>query len=428
MNVERNIFAVQQMRHMRGKPDYKWIMLLLVSTAYFLAQGTRQIYSAVLPQIKAEFIAQGVTDAGLGMVGSAFTLVFGIVIPFAGVFADLSRRKWLLVIGGLLFSCGIFFSGSARSIGALIVFYGVLNAVGQSLMPPCNTSLIGQFHTGTRGTAFSIYQSAIYLGIIVCSVGSGIFASSGGEDGWRKAFWIFGAIAALWTVVMAVLLKDTPQPQYDGAVKKASISEALRAFVSKPTAIILMGALGCYFFATYGFKMWVPMFMMRVFPDMPLATAVFHAVFWFYIGAFAGVTLAGRVSDRLKPVRSGIRYEVELAGILLCVPCILLMAWAQNLPVMIISVTLFGFATGVYDSNLYASLLEVINPRYRAAATGIFGCGGCIVGALGPMTMGWINDMFSIRVSFAMLSVFALMGAGLIAVARFHTLSKDKVE
>ena len=165
---------------LKRRIDYKWIMLLLVSSAYFLAQGTRQIYSAVLPQIKAEFASQGITDVQLGMVGSVFTLVFGLVIPFAGVFADIFRRKWLLVIGCILFSSGIFVSGFAQSLGVLIISYGVLNAVGQSLMPPCNTSLIGQLHTDTRGTAFSVYQSAIYLGIIVCSVGSGVFSSTGG--------------------------------------------------------------------------------------------------------------------------------------------------------------------------------------------------------------------------------------------------------
>ena len=35
------------------KVDYKWVMLALVSAAYFLAQGSRQIYAAVLPDIKA---------------------------------------------------------------------------------------------------------------------------------------------------------------------------------------------------------------------------------------------------------------------------------------------------------------------------------------------------------------------------------------
>jgi len=412
---------------LKRRIDYKWIMLLLVSSAYFLAQGTRQIYSAVLPQIKAEFASQGVTDASLGLVGSVFTLVFGLVIPFAGVFADIFRRKWLLVIGCILFSSGIFVSGFAQSLGVLIISYGVLNAVGQSLMPPCNTSLIGQLHTDTRGTAFSVYQSAIYLGIIVCSVGSGVFASTGG-GGWRMAFWIFGAVAAIWTLVMAVFLKDTPQPETSDKEERASIREALHAFVSKPTALILMGALGCYLFATYGFKTWVPMFMMRAFPDMPSTVAVFHAVFWFYIGAFAGVTLAGRISDRLKPSRPGVRFEVELVGIMLCVPFILLMAWAHSLPWMIVAVTLFGFATGVYDSNLYAALLEVINPRYRAAATGIFGCGGSVLGALGPIVMGWISDVFSIRTSFAALSAFAFLGALLIAVVRYRTYSRDKVE
>ena len=37
-------------------------MLALVSSAYFLAQGTRQIYNSVLPQIKFDFLAYGVTD------------------------------------------------------------------------------------------------------------------------------------------------------------------------------------------------------------------------------------------------------------------------------------------------------------------------------------------------------------------------------
>ena len=79
--------------------DYKWVMLALVSSAYFLAQGTRQIYNSVLPQIKSDFLACGVTDTQLGIVGSAFALAFGIAIPFAGLTADFLRRKWMIVAG-----------------------------------------------------------------------------------------------------------------------------------------------------------------------------------------------------------------------------------------------------------------------------------------------------------------------------------------
>ena len=126
---------------MQRKLDYKWVVLLLVSIAYFLAQGTRLIYSAVLPQIKADFAASGVTDAQLGLISSAFTLVFGIAIPFAGLIADFFNRKRVLVLGSFMF------------------------AIGQSLMPPCNTSLISQYHNETRGTAFSIYQPEGYSSV-----------------------------------------------------------------------------------------------------------------------------------------------------------------------------------------------------------------------------------------------------------------------
>ena len=405
------------------KIDYKWVMLLIVSMAYFLAQGTRLIYAAVLPQIKAEFAAGGITDAQLGLVGSCFTLVFGLMMPFAGIFADMYRRKWILVTGALLFSIGIFLSGFASGLGMLLLSYGIMNAIGQALMPPCNSSLIGQLHTDTRGTAFSIYQAAIYLGIVVCSILSGRMAESG-EGGWRAAFWIFGAIAIVWAVVMAIFLQDTPNV---GKREEVSLGGAVKAFVSKPTALLLMGALGCYFFATYGVKNWAPMFMIRIFPDMAPSQAVFHAVFWFYAGAFVGVTLSGRFSDRLKPRRRFIRFEVELMGLVLCIPFILVISATGSLGVMIGALLLFGFATGVYDSNLYAALLEVIDPKYRAMATGIFGCGGCIIGALGPAVMGLLSDAFSIRAAFASLAAFCLVGCLLILAARLKTVGKDMV-
>ena len=412
---------------MQRKLDYKWVVLLLVSIAYFLAQGTRLIYSAVLPQIKADFAANGVTDAQLGLISSAFTLVFGIAIPFAGLIADFFNRKRVLVLGSFMFAIGIFVSGFATGLGMLFISYGVLNAIGQSLMPPCNTYLISQYHNETRGTAFSIYQTAIYLGIVVCSVASGYLAQLG-EGGWRYAFWIFGAIAFVWAIVIMFTLKDTPQASSDNEVGFPLVKEALQAFLKKPSSLILMMALGCYFFVTYAFKAWAPIFMIRSFPEMDTTQAVFHGVFWFYLGAFFGVTLGGRLSDALKAKRPGIRVEVELAGLILCIPFIIMMAFVHSLPLMIVAILMFGFATGVYDSNIYAALFDVINPRFRAVATGLFGCGGCIVGAFGPAVMGFLNDAFTPRVSMASLSVIAVVGALAILFARVFTFKKDRID
>ena len=411
---------------MQNRSNYKWVVLLLVSIAYFLAQGTRLIYSAVLPQIKADFAGSGVTDAQLGLISSVFTLVFGLSMPFAGLVADLFNRKRVLVFGAFLFAVGIFVSGFAAGLGMLFISYGIINSIGQSLMPPCNTSLISQYHDETRGTAFSIYQTAIYVGIVVCSVVSGYLAQLG-EGGWRYAFWIFGAIAVLWAVVIAVFLKDTPQSTSGNKIGLDSVREALQAFLKKPSSLILMAGLGCYFFVTYAFKAWAPIFMIRSFPEMGTTQAVFHGVFWFYLGAFFGVTLGGRLSDALKIRRPGIRFEVEFVGLALCIPFILMMAFVHSLPLMIVAILMFGFATGVYDSNIYAALFDVINPRFRAVGTGLFGCGGCIVGAFGPTVMGLLNDAFTPRLSMASLAIFAIVGALAILCARVFTFNKDKI-
>lgn len=411
---------------MQNRSNYKWVVLMLVSIAYFLAQGTRLIYSAVLPQIKADFASSGVTDAQLGLISSVFTLVFGLAMPFAGLVADLFNRKRVLVFGAFLFAVGIFVSGFAAGLGMLFISYGIINSIGQSLMPPCNTSLISQYHDETRGTAFSIYQTAIYVGIVVCSVVSGYLAQLG-DGGWRYAFWIFGAIAVLWAVVIAIFLKDTPQASSDNKVGLDSVKEALQAFLKKPSSLILMAGLGCYFFVTYAFKAWAPIFMIRSFPEMGTTQAVFHGVFWFYLGAFFGVTLGGRLSDALKIRRPGIRFEVEFVGLALCIPFILMMAFVHSLPLMILTILMFGFATGVYDSNIYAALFDVINPRFRAVGTGLFGCGGCIVGAFGPAVMGFLNDAFTPRLSMASLAIFAIVGSLAILCARVFTFNKDKI-
>ena len=408
--------------------NYKWILLALLSATYFLAQGARQIFNSVLPQIKADFAGAGMTDTQLGLVGSAFTLAFGLAIPFGGVLADFFSRKWMVVVGTLLFAVGIFTSGLASGVGLLIVAYGVVNAAGQALLPPSNSSLIGQFHVETRATAFSIYQIVFYVGIVVCSCVSG-WLSGLGDGGWRKAFFLFGAISAAWAFVLAFLLRDAPQVKGDGEEDKASIREALGAFLGKPSALLLMAGLGFYFYAKYGFNTWIINYLQREFPSMTAASASFHGVFWFYLGAVVGVFAGGRVSDRFAVAlgRPQARFDVNAAGLVLCIPGLLLSAFAPTAALCIAGTALFGFATGVYDSNIYASLFEVVKPRYRAAAVGVFGCGGCVIGSFGPAVLGWMNAHFSMCAGIASLSAFALAGAVVICVARFFFFERDRV-
>ena len=278
-----------------------------------------------------------------------------------------------------------------------------------------------------RATAFSIYQIVFYVGIVVCSCVSG-WLSGLGAGGWRKAFFLFGAISAAWAFALVFLLRDTPQVRSGvDTEEKTSVREALGAFLSKPSALLLMAGLGFYFYAKYGFNTWIINYLQREFPSMTAASASFHGVFWFYLGAVIGVFAGGRVSDRFAASRPQVRFDVNAAGLALCVPGLLLSAFAPTAALCIVGTALFGFATGVYDSNIYASLFEVVKPRYRAAAVGLFGCGGSVIGASGPAVLGWMNAHFSMSAGIASLSAFALAGAASIWIARAFFFERDKV-
>lgn len=97
------------MNREKSNEIYKWVLLGLLWVAYFLQQGTRQIYNAVIPQIQSDF---GVDSVHIGLVATVFTFTYGICVPLAGIASDIFRRKWVIVIGVGLFSLGIFFRRS----------------------------------------------------------------------------------------------------------------------------------------------------------------------------------------------------------------------------------------------------------------------------------------------------------------------------
>ena len=132
------------------KDGYKWRALALLWVAFFLQQGTRQIFGATLTSIQGSL---GVGTTEIGAVATVFTFIYGLSVPFAGVAADLLNRKWMVVSGVFVFCLGIFASGFATSLALLLVTYGILNGFGQSFYYPSATSIIGELHRGVRAKA-----------------------------------------------------------------------------------------------------------------------------------------------------------------------------------------------------------------------------------------------------------------------------------
>ncbi len=411
------------MKENTSKNGYKWLALALLWVAFFLQQGTRQVFSATLSSIQGSL---GVTSAQIGLVATVFTFAYGLSVPFAGVAADLLNRKWMVVSGVFVFCLGIFASGFVAALGLLIVTYGLLNGFGQSFYYPSATSIIGQLHKETRATALSILQMGLYAGIIGCSAAAGFLAESG-ADGWRTAFRIFGGIGILWAVALAFLLRDT-KPSVNGQmagspsekpVEKPSLKEAFAVFIANPSAVLLAVGLGMMIYVDVGFKTWMPSHLETTF-GVAKRSAALNAVLWHYLGAFVGVTLGGRFSDRLVAKRPSVRMETNILGLACAVPFIAWMAYAPSLTACCVAMALFGVFRGVYDSNLMASLFDIIPSRYHASGAGIMLCFGFVFGSTSPVVLGLLKEHFSSSAGLASLAAFYLVGAAVIFASRWR--------
>ena len=410
------------------KMDYKWTALILLWVAFFLQQGTRQLFGPSVPAIGATL---GVDKVSLGIVGTVFAMTYGVCVPFAGLTADLFNRKWMVASGVFIFCLGIFLSGFVASVGLLILTYGLLNGFGQTFYYPSATSLISQLHKESRATAISILQLGLYIGIVGCGGLAGWVAGKGGES-WRLPFWIFGGIGLAWAAVLAFFLRDTKPVQVAGAPAKPSIGEALKAVFAKPTAICVTLGLAMMIYVDIGFKNWMPTHLQSTFLDACPSLqrwAGLHAVLWHYLGAVLGVMSGSRIGDRFVARRPGIRLELGVAGLALAIPFIVWMAFTGDFAMCCAAMFGFGVFRGVYDSNFMASFFDVVNPRYHASGVGVMMCVAFLFGSLSSTVLPLIAKGFSGRMSFSLASLagFYAVGAAVVLLARLSFLKRDRV-
>jgi MFS family permease len=402
---------------------YKWELLTLLWFAYFLNQGDRQIFNAVLPLIKADLQA---SDVQLGLVATGFTLIFGMLVPVAGFVGDRFSRKWIVIASLVTFSVGTVLTGMSGGFVALFAFRSLATGAGEAFYYPPANALIGEHHRETRAQAMAVHQSALYVGTIVSSLAA---AYIGERHGWRAAFFTFGLFGIAVAAIMIFRLHHG-SPSASGradllvAEPAASLRETLSVVLRTPTLYFLSVAFGAMVFVNVGFMTWMPTFLYEKF-QLTLRDAAFQSVFLHLAFAFLGVMLGGRVSDRLAARRMTVRIEIEWIGLLLAAPFIFLLGRSDAIAVVYVALAGFGLFRGIYDSNLMAALFDVIAPRYRSSATGLMLAFAFTVGALAPVLLGYIKQRADLGAGLSALAFVYLFGAAVLFVASQRTFRRD---
>ncbi|MCY7351293.1 MAG: hypothetical protein LH606_11590 [Cytophagaceae bacterium] len=91
-------------------------------------------------------------------------------------------------------------------------------------------------------------------------------------------------------------------------------------------------------------------------------------------------------------------------------------------------IALFGFGLfrGVYDSNIVASLYEVVPARLRSSGYGLMLMGAFLTGAFAPYLLGILKPTLGLSKGLSGLSVSYVLGSLAIGTAAFFFFNRDR--
>lgn len=382
---------------------YKWEVLLLLWVAYLLNQGDRQVFNSVLPLIRDSL---GLTDSSVSLIAVFFNLFYAVMVPIGGWVGDRFSRKWVCTLSILFWSLATMLTGLANGVFLLILTRSVATGGGEAFFGPANYSLLGQYHTDTRARAMSIHQTSYYVGVILAGWLAGYI---GDHLGWTYAFYIFGGAGVVWALVMALRLKDFRAEGTSPSTPKASLWDGFRAVFTTPTALMVTIGFCGFIFVITGYMTWVPTFLQENFGQTG-AQAGLHSMLWTYVAAFAGVLLAGTLSDRWAAKDPRKRMVIQGVGLILGAAFLPFMGTAKSVWLLYFCFAGWGFFRAFFDANIYAALYDVTPEHLHASCASAMIMTGFAVGATAPYVLALIKESTgSLNATFPILGVIWLV-------------------
>jgi MFS family permease len=368
---------------------YKWAVVGMLWLVCFFNYADRQVIFSIFPVLRTEY---GFDPVQLGLIGSAFMWLYAGGAPFAGYLSDRLKRKHLILGGSLFWSGMTALTGSCARLGQFLTVRA-LTGLGETFYFPAAMSLLSDYHgRRTRSKALAVHQSSVYFGTIAGGWAGAWFAE---RHGWRAGFYGFGLAGVGVSLLLYRFLREPARGAAEPAAAAETppvlpppgLGETARLVLSRPTAWLLMGAFLCANFVATIFLAWTPTFLVDKF-GFSLAGAGLSGSAFIHLASAASVPLGGVMADRLARRWAGGRILVQAAGVLAGASFVALVGLTHHRGTLLTGMVLFGFCKGLYDSNIFASLYDVIEPRARGAAAGLMNTVGWGGGALGPLAVG----------------------------------------
>lgn len=376
------------------------VILFLVNVLNFYDRFT---LGAVAEPVRREF---HLSDAQLGGLTTAFTVLYALAGWPLGRLADTKSRKGILAWGLAVWSALTALGGLASSY-AMLMFTRLGVGVGEAACAPAATSWIGDAVPPERRTrALAWFMMAVPIGGLLSF---SITGSAAQAFGWRAAI----ALAALPATALVPALLCLREPKRVPARRADALNP--RVLMRMPIFwwIALSGAI--LNFALYSFSAFFPAFLTR-YHHLSVARAGVWAGVGTGAAGIAGALCAGALGDRVKQNFAGTRMRLAAVAALVSAP-LAFAAIATPAGEVAPAIALMMLAYGLlqmYYGLVYAAMHDAVAPGLRGTAMGAYFVVQYLGGAAwGPLLTGRLSDHFARAAVNAGATAEAARAAGL---------------
>lgn len=404
---------------------YKWLVVGGLWLACTLNYADRQLIFTVFPALGEQF---RLSDSSLWILSGSFMWMYALVGPPAGFICDRVRRRPLILCALLFWSLTVAATAWAYHYWQLVIGVAV-SGLAEAFYFPAAISIISDYHgADTRSRAMSVHQSGVYVGSIVGGSVAGFVAQ---YYGWRLGFRLFGAAGAIASLLLWLVIREPSRGMSDSNVgplhTDKRLIDGLKEIARNRAAWLLIWVFMGANFVAMILIVWMPTFLYRKF-HMSLSMSGLNGTAYLQIASIIGVAAGGVLADRLVKKRRGRGYPrmlVQSMGLLFGVPFLFLCGWSTTVTIVLAAMFGFGAAKGIYDSNVWAALYDVVPIEHRGASVGITNSLGWLSGAAAQLCFGLASVRFGMSACIsATAAIYLCMGAVLFWSSR-HLVQRD---
>jgi predicted MFS family arabinose efflux permease len=404
-------------------PLYKWLLLLLLFATATLNYADRTALVSLFPLLQKDL---GISEFGLGLLGTAFLWSYALLSPVAGYIGDRVSRRSLVVLSLATWSVITAMTALASNLTTLVIMR-ILLGVSECFYIPAAIALLGEHHSGrTRGTALAVHVVALNAGTVLGGTAAGFM---GDAWGWRWPMVCLGAAGMVLALLCHLLLVDRSSVDAGQRTTPADdrplgLWQSLLGVMRVPTYLILVGEAMLVSVGTWIFINWLPMFFREEF-KLTLGGSGFFGTSFTTAGVLLGAVGGGYLSDLVA--RKGARRRMILHTwcYVAAVPWLFTFLGSARFGEVAATMFAFAFFRALGEANAKPLMLEVLGPRFWSTGVGLSNMTNSIAGGAGVLLSGGLKQSVGLKAIFAGISMTVVLAAGLLILGWLRYLDRD---